>query len=279
MFWTEFEDFHSKTGCFQNREHIWHSTDIINGHSYLWHKKNSLRYSYIFGKVGCRVCSKILGIGSAERNWGDVKHLKSNKRASLSGERTKKQATVFGAACVEKKNIEMRRALQDNSGQPIKFWTEDDFDAEFDMLGIDATEASTRRPTRLFLSFEEPWEKDVMLKQDPVSEARLLKKYGGLQWYDPDDEVMCFSDSKKLEWVKPNKRKKEEGGYHVVAYDENYEKDSETAEYHLQPWAIGEDLRLVISEYYTKHKEFGVVVVQSPTGEKELDKEDDSDVE
>lgn len=84
-FWEEFEHFHNKTGPFKDRDHIWNSADINNGdvsntlafyynpandtyssflllnpQSHIWHSKNSLRYTKIFGRLACRVCSKIL---------------------------------------------------------------------------------------------------------------------------------------------------------------------------------------------------------------------------
>lgn len=104
-FWQEFEDFHNKLGPYSNKDHIWISTDIRLCNSHFWHSKNSLRYTKILGQFACRVCSKILGIGSAERSWGDVKHLKTNKRSHLSAENIKKQATIYGAYCIEKADI------------------------------------------------------------------------------------------------------------------------------------------------------------------------------
>jgi len=59
----------------------------------------------------CRVTSKILGIGSAERNWGEVKHLKTDKHSHLSADRVKKQATIFGADCASRARLE-REAVQ-----------------------------------------------------------------------------------------------------------------------------------------------------------------------
>jgi hypothetical protein len=83
LFWEEFDFFHNKAGPFENREHIRVSGDVRSGASHIWHSKNSLRYTKVFGQLACRVCSKILGIGSAERAWGDVKHLKTNKKATF----------------------------------------------------------------------------------------------------------------------------------------------------------------------------------------------------
>ena len=84
-FWTEFDEFHDKRGIYENREYIFKNhADLVNNKVFIWHKKETLHYTKIFGAFACRVCSKILGIGSAERSWGDVKHLKVNKRAHLN---------------------------------------------------------------------------------------------------------------------------------------------------------------------------------------------------
>jgi hypothetical protein len=97
--------FHSKCGPYANRKHIWVSQDLTDGNSHLSHKNNSLRYTAILGKLACLVCSKSLGIGSTERSWGDVKHLKTDKRSKLSDVSTKIQSTIFGASCVEQSRI------------------------------------------------------------------------------------------------------------------------------------------------------------------------------
>jgi hypothetical protein len=70
-----------------------------------------LRFTSIFGQFACRVCSKIKGIGSAERSWGDVKHLKTNQRSHLSSRATKMQATIFGASCVQLARLKQQEKL------------------------------------------------------------------------------------------------------------------------------------------------------------------------
>jgi len=100
-FWTEYEDFESKSGKFGGHDYIWNSLDLCNGDSHLWHKKYSVPYTEHFGRFACHVCSKILGIGSAEHNWGEVKHLKTDKWAHMSVDQVKKQATIFGTDCAE----------------------------------------------------------------------------------------------------------------------------------------------------------------------------------
>jgi hypothetical protein len=84
-FWQEFEDFQSKTCPYANQEYIFRNhVDLSSGNIHFWHKKETLRFTIIFGRFACRVCSKILGIGSAEHSWGDVKHLKTNQQSHLS---------------------------------------------------------------------------------------------------------------------------------------------------------------------------------------------------
>ena len=79
MFWTEYTDFDNKIGSFHADEFIWKSKDISDGNSHLWHQKYSLPFTKAIGFFACRVTSKFLGIGAAERSWGEVKTIKSGK--------------------------------------------------------------------------------------------------------------------------------------------------------------------------------------------------------
>ena len=74
-FWDEHKHFQNKTGPFRNKGR-WASKDVAAGNSATFHEKYSEPHTEVLGKVGMRVCSKNLGIGPAERAWGDVKHLK-----------------------------------------------------------------------------------------------------------------------------------------------------------------------------------------------------------
>ena len=75
-FWTEHNDFDKNNGSFDGDEFIWKSKDISDVNSHLWHQKYSLPFAKVLGFVACRVTSKVLGIGAAERSWGDVKIIK-----------------------------------------------------------------------------------------------------------------------------------------------------------------------------------------------------------
>ena len=187
-FWDEFEEFKERTGPFSTA-YIWNgqNNDLRVGKSHLWHKKKSLCSTKVLGKFACRVCSKIVGMGSAERNWGDVKYLKSVKRSHLSSDAVEKQATIFGATCMYDAALERQKA-QENSSDPYKFWDEEDFDREFDMLEA-LPSAQVRQPTtpRFVKCYLEEWEDECVRKNTEVNSAKLLRKYGGLEFDDLDN--------------------------------------------------------------------------------------------
>ena len=201
-FWREFDEFQTRRGPSYSRAWIWQSEEIKQGNCHLWHKMYSVPFTKVFGRVACRVCSKPLGCGLAERTWGSFKHLKSGKRSHLSGDKSQKQATIFGSACIDR-----ARALEtaeESQGQVVETrWT--DADIAFQM-GLEDWEVAPRnvpvfiRPKRLFRAWIEDWEYECIHHKDPVAEARLLQKYGGLRWIDPDENELCVADENQMEW-------------------------------------------------------------------------------
>jgi hypothetical protein len=154
----------------------------------------------VLGKVACRVLSALLGIGVAERAWGAVKHLKSGKRAHLGAEATRMQATIFGAACIEKS-----RTLKAEKEQSMELWNDNDLEFQLGLENFAADEASgvvppRTNPRRLFHAWIEEWEEVSSKSNNLVHEARLLRKYAGLKWLDPDSDKMYVADSDNLEW-------------------------------------------------------------------------------
>jgi hypothetical protein len=278
-FWTEFDEFHAGSGPYENRDFIFkNNSDLHNGNSHLWHKKNTLRYTKVFGKFACRVCSKILGIGSAERSWGDVKHLKTNKRAHLSGERVKKQATIFGASCIEQAEIKRNKTLDDSKTSPYKYWRDDDFDKAFgmDMFIADNKEMQEEKPSRIFKAWMEDWEEIAIKKRDPVSEAKLLRKYGGVQWFDPDYKLVFYSDKESLEWTRKTKNG---GGYCIIGYDEHYNDEDPNRSDHVEPWVVSDDLIECIATYYKDNPQHGVQVIERNNDKAKILSDDSSDDE
>jgi len=249
-FWDEFEQFKTKSGCY-GKSYIWsnsQNSDILTGASHFWHKKYSYCYTKVLGKFACRVCSKIVGIGSAERTWGTVKHLKTDKRAHLSPEAVEKQATIFGASCMTDAKID-----RDNSG-PIKFWHDDDFDKQFDMLAL---AKPIPPPQRILKCYLEEWEKEHLFNKSDVSKAKFLRKYGGLEFDDLDNGVHFKISSKEMHFQRRSKN--DAGGWCVNTTTTSDDSDEED----YQPWSIFKDCALhdCLAAYYKQHPEKNVRVV------------------
>ena len=242
-FWSEYEDFKSKSGPF-GKAYIWNAknSDLVLGKSHLWHKTNSYFHTKVLGKFACRVCSKIVGMGSAERNWGDVKYLKSEKRAHLSPEAVQKQATIFGASCMADAALE-RQKTQSLTTEPYKFWDEKDFDNQFDLLSVKET---PQKPPRILKCYFEDWEKEHIGKDSDVSEAKFLQKYGGLEFRDLDNRRFLRINSTELFF----ERKK----WYIAAIDENGKEE---------PWALEPECPLYdcLSAYYRDNTEKNVKIV------------------
>ena len=70
-----------------------------------------------------------------------------------------------------------------------RLWEDVDFSTlKLDRWGID-TEVlgGDKKAKRILRAWKESWEDEETKKADPVVEARLVRKYGGLQWNDPDN--------------------------------------------------------------------------------------------
>jgi hypothetical protein len=100
-FWSQFYAFQTKKPPYYSRPYIWKAREVEES-VHMWHKYYSSPNQTVFGYVACRVTSKPLGCGGAKRTWGAFKHLKNGKRLHMSAERLERQATVYGAACIEK---------------------------------------------------------------------------------------------------------------------------------------------------------------------------------
>ena len=60
--------FDNKNGSFDGDEFIWKIKDIRDGNINLWHQKYSPPCTKVLGFVSCKVTSKVLGIGLADRS-------------------------------------------------------------------------------------------------------------------------------------------------------------------------------------------------------------------
>ena len=157
------------------------------------------------------VCSKILGIGSVERAWKDVKKIKMPSRNRTLPERTRRMTTIVGHHCANR--AARRREREARAG---RLWDEADFATlKLDKYGIDTEVlARTKKPKRIFRALLEGWEDLVLKNKDPVFEARVVKKYGGLKWRDPDNmDRLTTAHPKRMYYHREKGKDRGNSGY------------------------------------------------------------------
>jgi len=94
-FMEEYGDFTNRRSVF-GRDNIWIMAADDHCKAYRWHYKCSYQQTKVLGKLACLVLSKILGTGTAERNWKQVKAVKSGQRVNTTIDKTRKQVLVYG---------------------------------------------------------------------------------------------------------------------------------------------------------------------------------------
>jgi hypothetical protein len=87
-FMEEYGDFTNKHGMFA-RDNIWIMAADEHAKAYQWHYKYSQPTTKVLGKLACLVLSTILGIGTTERNWKQVKAVKSGQRVNTGIDKTR----------------------------------------------------------------------------------------------------------------------------------------------------------------------------------------------
>ena len=85
-FWSKYKNCNHNNDPFLNNEFLWNSKYISDSNSRIWHQKYSLSSTKFLGFVACRVTLNILGKGSSERSWGDVKTIKSGNLSSIGSD-------------------------------------------------------------------------------------------------------------------------------------------------------------------------------------------------
>lgn len=122
-FLSELQDFQNKSGYFK-KMNIWIAAEDPTLPSHRWHQRYSLLFTDYLGKLACLVCSKMTGIGEAERMWKQNKKTRSGQRCRLSTDKTKKQSTISAAHSMNKSQA--RNAAAKRRG---KLMDDEDFKA------------------------------------------------------------------------------------------------------------------------------------------------------
>jgi hypothetical protein len=161
----EYGDFTNK----QDKANIWimASDEYIQG--YLWHQKYYLDWTDELGKLACIVLSKILGIGSAERKWKQVKKIKMGDCAQTGIDKTAKQVLIY--AQYQMLRGKLRKTALSCAG---KLWK----DTDFDCMKMDAYCKDLQEEVANANLQNEPIQcvRNVRLWQES---REVLKRYGG----------------------------------------------------------------------------------------------------
>ena len=259
----ELRDFQNKSGPF-SAEYLWSeeaNQHLRDGNAHLWHGSHSLYHTKYFGKLACRITSKICGMGSAERSWGDVKTLKSGKRSHTSSASMEKQSIIYSKYCIEQSRLKQQYEINNNSA--VISFEDDDLNTSFDMYIH-----KKQHQKRIIRCYMEDWEHEFVLKQkDCVARAKILQKYGGLLFYDMDSPFEnvyeeYWIDPTQLNWEK--KSKDVRGGYTIVAVKKTGSKDVGITEM----FSIDDNecniLHNGLKEYYTRNKCDDIICISIP---------------
>lgn len=127
----------------------------------------------------------------------------SDKRAKVSTSKVKLQATIAG--------IHMQENNDDDQAEKMKAGVCLG-DCDFRTIGLDPKvlpldeapdDEVVRRKTRVFCAWIEDWEDEgINSKGCAILEQRILTKYGGLKWVDPDHGQVSTVHSYKASFQK-----------------------------------------------------------------------------
>jgi hypothetical protein len=95
-FFDDHQKFVNQTGIL-NSDTVWYAagkSDFVV--ACCWHHTWRLSRTMVLGKLACLVLSKFFGIGTAKRNWKQVKKIKYRDHANLGNKVTAKITNVYG---------------------------------------------------------------------------------------------------------------------------------------------------------------------------------------
>ena len=218
-FWTSLNHFQNRTGPY-SRDMIWISVENEDLEAHRWHQNYSLGWvTTCFGRLACLTTSKVGGSGTCERNWKQLKQAQTGKRNKLEVEKARKQVVIYG----RHQNIKAEARTR-NLTKAQKLWNEKDFESlrlnSFCLeLGVE-TQVAKNKVNRNFRAWEETWENKIIgPKGEKVQEARLLRKYGGLTWLNPDRNMVFTARTDMMHFEK----KRGDNQYYIFGVADGYD--------------------------------------------------------
>jgi hypothetical protein len=172
----------------------------------------------VIGKLACLVLSKILGIGTAKRNWKQVNKIKYGDHANLGNKVTAKITNVYGQYQQAK-----LRNRDDQRSSVGRLWTEENLHCmNMDVFCADIAESLDKdariQNMKTFHNWNKDWQqpsKGVGPRGDAVLEERLKKKFLGIKLIYKDKQFWIHS----IEFHE----KKGRNGYYLITINEHYE--------------------------------------------------------
>ena len=205
-FWSEYKKFNHENYPFESNKFIQSSKDIYDGNSNLWHQKHYLPYTKVLGVVSYKVTSKMIGVGSVEYSWVDVKTIKSRKISDLGSDISENQSIVYTHACIEKAIIGRNLSntyIKDSSRSQCLNDQDHVFGYQVYQWGVEkmfqhSDEVIIRE---LKVHVEDRGEFNIKNKSQ-LSRTMFIAKYGSLYIYGEDPEKLFMIDHGQLKFDK-----------------------------------------------------------------------------
>ena len=141
-----------------SEQYRWNSPNVDKGNLAVWHEKYSIPHTVVFGKVAVSSNLNIIWMGSSERHWGKMKHIKSGNHSHISTEKTEKQLMIYTKARLDKSKV--RRNNLENLNDACAAWGDEDekFNLGLEKFGVDIDALNMPAvPKRYFRCWIEDW--------------------------------------------------------------------------------------------------------------------------
>jgi hypothetical protein len=183
-----------------------------------WHYTWRLSRTKVLEKLACLALSKILRIGTAKRNWKQVKKIKYRDRANLGNKVTAKITNIYG----QYQQVKLCNRYEQRSSVG-RLWTEEDLHCmKMDVFCADIADSldtdARIQNMMTFRNWNKDWQqpsKGVGPRGDAVLVERLKKKFLGIK--------LIYKE--KLFWIHLVKfhEKKGKNGCYLIAINKHYE--------------------------------------------------------
>ena len=259
-FWDAHKNFWNRDGDY-NKNFIWMLAEQDDCKPYEWHQRYS-NHAPVLCALACHVLSKVSGIGAAERSWKDKKRVTTPARNRTDPERSRKMTSIVGHHCANK--ARRRRERESRAG---RIWNDADFDClKLSKFGIDVEVLSgAKKAKKVFRAWKERWEDVDTPKRDVIIENKLVAKYGGIKWFDGENDCVVTAHPKQMYWKKERKRKDKSNhtGYYILACADGFDmtkspedQDSDLWEF----WDRDEEFYNLVAQHYGQHPDDSVDV-------------------